>query len=79
MKKPRIECTFMPTTQVPCKKHNGIVSMDWVLFEGVEYDASEVMMKDDEVLFSLYDDQGWIGDYVVSREDFDSKCKVEWV
>ena len=66
--------TFLVKSEINCVKNNGIHSnIEGKLFEGLEYDINDLSVGKDEVFFRLYDEQGWIGNYWISREDFDTK------
>jgi len=59
-----------------CKKNIGFGIMDWFLFEGYEYDTTNFKMNKKQITFSLFDKEGWIGDYSVLRSEFEEKCIV---
>jgi|LauGreDrversion4_2_1035121.scaffolds.fasta_scaffold1305363_2 hypothetical protein len=68
--------TFLIKEDIKYVKNNGIVpNMDGILFEGIEYDVSDLSVGREEVFFRLYDEEGWIGNYWISRVDFDSKMQ----
>lgn len=57
-------------------KNNGISNnIEGELFKDLEYDVADLSVGNEEVFFRLYDEEGWIGNYWISREDFDSKMK----
>ena len=59
-----------------CKKNIGIGMMDGFLFEGFEYDTTDFKIGKKSITFSLFDEEGWIGDYSILRSDFDEKCVI---
>jgi hypothetical protein len=62
--------------EIQCTKNNGINGWhDHVLYEGLEYDISYTKDTEDTFEFSLYDDQGWIANYRIKKED-KTKFKV---
>ena len=57
-------------------KNNGISNnIGGELFKDLEYDVADLSIGSKEVFFRLYDEEGWIGNYWISRADFDSKMK----
>ena len=68
--------TFNVLKKTKCKKNVGFGVKAWRLFDGLDYDATDLKIGEEEVTFSLYDELGWIGDYSVSRIDFENNCLI---
>ena len=68
--------TFKVLKQTNCKKNFGFGIMDWVLFEEFKYDTTNFKIGKRQITFSLFDEQGWIGDYSVLRSEFEEKCVI---
>jgi hypothetical protein len=68
--------TILVEKTIKCIKNIGFGKQEGLLYEGFEYDLDKVRFTDYEVIFSLYDDEGWIGDYIVERNEFDKNCKI---
>ena len=54
---------------MPCLCNRGIGFDKHILFEN-EYDLTDFRSYPSMVTFSLYDEEGWISDYVVERKLF---------
>lgn len=68
--------TFLVKENINYIKNNGISNnIGGELFKDLEYDVADLSIGSKEVFFRLYDEEGWIGNYWISREDFDSKMK----
>ena len=68
--------TFLVKENINYIKNNGIsnnIDIEGELFKDLEYDVADLSIGSKEVFFRLYDEEGWIGNYWISREDFDSK------
>ena len=66
--------TFLVRENINYIKNNGISNnIEGELFKDLEYDVADLSVGSKEVFFRLYDEEGWIGNYWISKEDFESK------
>ena len=61
---------FIPLCDIPCFKVQTFGILLGTLCEGLDYDADNFIQSTGMTFFTLNDDEGWIGDYVVQTIDF---------
>ena len=67
--------TFLVISNTNCKRNNGFGGWkQHQLSKGLDYDVTDFKVTDNVCKFSLYDEQGWIADYKISKKDFFKNC-----
>jgi hypothetical protein len=61
---------FIPLCDIPCFKVQTFGILLGTLFEGLDYEADNFVQSTGMIFFTLNDEEGWIGDYVVQTIDF---------
>ncbi len=61
---------FIPLCDIPCFKVQTFGILLGTLFEGIDYEADNFVQSTGMTFFTLNDEEGWIGDYVVQTIDF---------
>jgi hypothetical protein len=52
-----------------CKKNNGVGFIESILEAG-DYSITNTSVYHTIVVFSIYDEEGWLGDYIVEKDIF---------
>lgn len=70
------EITIKVNQRTNCKKNLGFGIIDGFLTEDLEYYFSNFTFGKKRITFSLFDEEGWVGDYSVLRSEFEEKCEI---
>ena len=65
-----METRFIPLCDIPCFKFTTVGFRMGTLGKGLDYDADNFIQSKGITFFTLNDEEGWIGDYVVQTTEF---------